>query len=481
MNYSRGVVIRSFLWKLLERFSVQGLSLLITLVLARILDPKDYGIVALIAVFTSLSLVIIDGGLNTALVQKKDADQTDFSTIFFSSIVISLFLYALLFLLAPTIASFYKNPSLTKVIRFFSIIIVFEAANAVQRAYVAKNMLFKKLFFSSLWALIVSGVIGLYMAVNGYGVWALVGQQVCSNIVTTIVMFYTIRWHPSLIFSFDRFKRLFNFGWKIFGINLMVSFYQNVRSLIIGKYYSPASLAFFERGHSLSQMIVSNISSSMQTVIFPVLSDKQDDTKRVKMLVRRSIRLSSYIIFPALILLCVIARPLIELILTDKWLPAVPFVWIFSIGYMIFIVQVSSMEAVKALGHSGFSLKFEIVKHIIETIILVISVFLSVYAIALGTVLYNLISFLLNIYPNIRYLNYGVKEQMEDITSSFVLSLLVGTSVFWIQWLEIPNIVIIPLQIILGTSIYIAVSYLFKMDSFMYIKTMSFDRLSLKR
>lgn len=481
MDYGRGVVIRSFLWKLLERFSVQGLSLLITLVLARILDPKDYGIVALITVFTSLSSVIVDGGLNMALIQKKDADQTDFSTIFFSSIFISILLYALLFLSAPLIASFYDNTSLTVVIRAFSVIIIFEAANAVQRAYVAKNMLFKKLFLSSIWALIISGGIGLYLAINGYGVWALVCQQVCSNIITTVVMFYTIKWFPSFTFSIIRFKKLFNFGWKIFGINMMVSFYQNVRSLIIGKYYSPAALAFFERGYSLSQMIVSNISSSMQTVIFPVLSDKQDDENRVKSLVRKSIRLSSYVIFPALIALCVVAHPLIELILTEKWLPAVPYIWIFSIAYMIFIVQVSSMEAVKALGHSGFSLKFEIVKHIIETIILIITVFIGVYAIAIGTIIYNLISFILNIYPNIRYLRYGIKEQLEDILSSFFLSLLAGASVFWIQWLDIPNIIIIALQLLIGATIYIGVSYLVKMGSFMYIKSMMFDRTKQRK
>ena len=471
MEYGRGVVIRSFLWKLLERFSVQGLSLLITLVLARILDPKDYGIVALITVFTSLSSVIIDGGLNMALIQKKDADQTDFSTIFFSSIFISILLYVSLFLFAPLIASFYDNTSLIVVIRAFAVIIIFEAANAVQRAYVAKHMLFKKLFFSSLSALIISGSIGLYLAVKGYGVWALVCQQVSSNIITTAVMFYTIKWFPSFTFSFKRFKRLFNFGWKIFGINMMVSFYQNVRSLIIGKYYSPTALAFFERGHSMSQMIVSNISSSMQTVIFPVLSDKQDDENRVKLLVRKSVRLSSYVIFPALITLCVVAHPLIELILTEKWLPAVPYIWIFSIAYMIFIVQVSSMEAVKALGHSGFSLKYEIVKHVIETIILIITVFIGVYAIAIGTIIYNLISFILNIYPNNRFLRYSFKEQLEDILSSFFLSLLAGASVFWIQWLNIPNIIIIVVQLFFGASVYIGVSYLFRMDSFVYIKS----------
>lgn len=477
MNYSRGVVIRSFLWKLLEKFSVQGLSLFLTLVLARILDPQDYGLIALIAVFTSLSAVIIDGGLNIALVQKKDADQVDFSTVFFSSILLSIILYVILFLLAPNIAAFYDNNALTNVVRVFSIVIIFEAANAVQRAYVAKNMLFKKLFYSSISALVLSGTVGMYMAIKGYGVWALVSLNICSTVVTTVVMFYTIRWYPSFTFSFIRFKTLFNYGWKIFSINVIVSFYTNIRSLIIGKFYSPASLAFFEKGKSLSEMAVSNVSSSIQIVIFPVFSDAQYDIDRVKQLVRRSISLSSFFMFPILALLCVIAKPLVLLVLTEKWLPAVPFIWIFSLAYMILIVQSSSMEAVKALGHSDFSLKYEIVKHIIETIILICTVFWGVYAIAIGTIIYNFISLILNIYPNLVFLKYNIREQISDYKTSLLFTLLMGLSVYWIQNLPMPLIFVIMLQLSLGGLVYLFLCHVFKQSDYLYVKALILSKI----
>ena len=476
MDYNRGVVARSFLWKLLERFSVQGLSLVITFVLARILDPSDYGTVALIIVFTSLSSVIIDGGLNTALIQKKDADNIDFSTIFFSSLLLSFVIYAILYFSAPLISAFYNTSTLTPVVRVLSVIIIFEAMNAVQRAYVAKNMLFKKLFYSTLAALVLSGTVGLIMAIKGYGVWALVCQQVCSNVVTMLVMFFTIRWMPSMTFSFNRFKTLFNYGWKIFGINLMVEFYQNIRNLIIGKYYSPASLAFFERGRVLPQLLVSNVSTSLQTVIFPVFSDAQNDSQKVKEMVRKAVSLSCFSIFPTMVLLIVVAKPLILLLLTEKWLPAVPFVWIFASAYMVFFVQVASMEAVKAMGFSGFSLKYEIVKHVIETVILLVSVFWGVYAIAVGTIVYNTISFILNIYPNLKFLHYGIREQMADILPTLLSAILAGVTVFWFQLILLHPLLLILMQSVCGGVVFLLLCQLFRIKGYLYVKTIAVDK-----
>ena len=350
--YSKGNVIKSFFWKLLERFSVQGLSLCITLVLARILSPSDYGTVAIITVFVNLANVIIDGGLNTALIQKKDTDSLDYSTIFFSSILLSIVLYALLYVTSPWIAEFYDIPELVDMIRILGVILVFEAVNSIQRAYVSKMMLFRKLFYSSFFALLVSGSLGIYMALNDYGVWALISQQMTCVLVTIIIMWFTIKWRPILAFSFERFKKLFDYGWKIFGLNFITTLYLNIRSLIIGKFYSPADLAFFERGHTLSSMVVQNINTSLQTILFPVLSNSQNDKVRIKSLVRRSTGMTCLLIFPALIGLISIAKPLVLLILTEKWLPAVAYIQIYSIAYMLFPVQVANMEAIKAMGYS---------------------------------------------------------------------------------------------------------------------------------
>ncbi len=478
--YSKGNVIKSFFWKLLERFSVQGLSLCITLVLARILSPSDYGTVAIITVFVNLANVIIDGGLNTALIQKKDTDSLDYSTIFFSSILLSIVLYALLYVTSPWIAEFYDIPELVDMIRILGVILVFEAVNSIQRAYVSKMMLFRKLFYSSFFALLVSGSLGIYMALNDYGVWALISQQMTCVLVTIIIMWFTIKWRPILAFSFERFKKLFDYGWKIFGLNFITTLYLNIRSLIIGKFYSPADLAFFERGHTLSSMVVQNINTSLQTILFPVLSNSQNDKVRIKSLVRRSTGMTCLLIFPALIGLISIAKPLVLLILTEKWLPAVAYIQIYSIAYMLFPVQVANMEAIKAMGYSGISLKLEIIKKVIETTILIISVFMGVIAIAWGVVFFNFVCLFINLYPSKKYLDYGVFEQVKDIIPTFLCAIMMGFSIYWIQYLPIHLLLILMLQMIMGVLVFGLFCYLSKNESFLYVKSLITEKLKRK-
>ena len=478
--YSKGNVIKSFFWKLLERFSVQGLSLCITLVLARILSPSDYGTVAIITVFVNLANVIIDGGLNTALIQKKDTDSLDYSTIFFSSILLSIVLYALLYVTSPWIAEFYDIPELVDMIRILGVILVFEAVNSIQRAYVSKMMLFRKLFYSSFFALLVSGSLGIYMALNDYGVWALISQQMTCVLVTIIIMWFTIKWRPILAFSFESFKKLFDYGWKIFGLNFITTLYLNIRSLIIGKFYSPADLAFFERGHTLSSMVVQNINTSLQTILFPVLSNSQNDKVRIKSLVRRSTGMTCLLIFPALIGLISIAKPLVLLILTEKWLPAVAYIQIYSIAYMLFPVQVANMEAIKAMGYSGISLKLEIIKKVIETTILIISVFMGVIAIAWGVVFFNFVCLFINLYPSKKYLDYGVFEQVKDIIPTFLCAIMMGFSIYWIQYLPIHLLLILMLQMIMGVLVFGLFCYLSKNESFLYVKSLITEKLKRK-
>lgn len=478
--YSKGNVIKSFLWKLLERFSVQGLGLCITLVLARILSPSDYGTVAIITVFVNLANVIIDGGLNTALIQKKDTDSLDYSTIFFSSILLSIVLYALLYVTSPWIAEFYDTPELADMIRILGVILVFEAVNSIQRAYVSKMMLFRRLFYSSFFALLVSGSLGIYLALNGYGVWALISQQMTCVLVTTIIMWFTIKWRPILAFSFERFKKLFDYGWKIFGLNFITTLYLNIRSLIIGKFYSPADLAFFERGHTLSGMVVQNINTSLQTILFPVLSNSQNDKVRIKSLVRKSTGMTCLLVFPALIGLISIAKPLVLLILTEKWLPAVAYIQIYSIAYMLFPIQVANMEAIKAMGYSGMSLKLEIIKKVVETIILIVSVFMGVTAIAWGVVLFNFICLFINLYPSKKYLDYGVFEQVKDVVPTSLCAIMMGFSIYWIQYLPIHLLLVLMLQMIMGVLVFGLFCHLSQNESFLYVKSLITEKLKRK-
>lgn len=470
MAFSRGVVIRSFLWKFLEKASTQLIQFVVTIVLARLLLPSEYGAIALVTVFLALCNVIVDGGLNTALIQKKDADDLDFSTIFYFGILLSIFMYFLMFISAPAIASFYEQTDLVPIIRILSLSLPLFAINSIQRAFVSKKMLFKRLFYSSLGAIIVSGAIGIYMAYKGYGVWALVAQSISSQFVTTIIMWYTIRWRPVIAFSIDRFKRLFDYGWKIFGANFITALFVNARKLVIGKYYTPASLACYEKGGHLPSMVVENVFSSMQTILLPTLSESQNDRKQVKSMMRRSTKLSCFLIYPLMVLMIVAAKPIVELLLTDTWIDAVPFVQILCISYFFRPITISNWEAIKALGYSGITLKLEVVKKIIDIAILVITAFISVYAIAIGQVLFNIICVFINLAPNRKLLDYGVREQLVDASPTLLISLASGFIVYWIQYLPIHNFWIILIQFVVGGGIYLGLSAVFKEESYLYIR-----------
>ena len=469
MAFTRGTILRSFFWKLFERTGTQLIQFIVTIVLARLLLPSEYGVIALITVFIQLCYVIVDGGLNTALIQKRNADEVDFSTIFFFSLAMSGVLYCAMFLFSPLIAHFYKQPELVSVIRIFCLTIPFYAVNSIQCAYVSKNMLFQRLFYCTLAAIVISGSIGILMAYNGWGVWALVGQSMSNQILLTLIIWLVIPWRPVSRFSWTRFKGLFRYGWKIFGANFITSIFVNIRKLVIGRFFSPASLAYYEKGDQLSSLVINNITSSAQTILLPVFSEAQDDRLRVKTMMRRSTKLSCFFIYPLMVGMIVSAKPLIVFLLTEKWLPVVPFVQILCIANFFRPITLSNWEAIKALGYSGITLKLEILKKIVDVVILVVSVYLGLYAIAWGCVLFNFLCVFINLAPSKKLLDYSIKEQIIDAVPTLIISLIMGGAVYWIQFLAISDVYILLFQLFLGTAVYIGLCYLFKEESFGYL------------
>ena len=456
----------------MEKCSVQGVSFIISILLARLLMPEEYGIVALVVIFTNIANVIVEGGFSTALIQKKGADNIDFSTVLFFSLFISSVLYIILFVSSPYIASFYNMAELTPIIRILNITLFFGAINSVQTAYVAKNMLFNRLFKCSLISSILSGCIGIGLAYKGFGVWALVYQRLLSSILTTTTMLIWVKWRPILTFSKERFKSLFDFGLKIFTSNMMISLFMNIRSLLIGKFFTPTALAYFDKGRYFPSLIMDNINTSIQTILLPVLSEQQDDVIKVKSMLRRSIKTSSLFIFPLLIGFTICAEPFVKLLLTDKWLFTVPFIQIFSISYILMPIQIANVEAIKALGHSKTILKLETFKKILEVSILIISFFFGVIGISWGVVVYNAICLFVNTYPCKRLLGYGYKEQFYDILPTLISASLMGLCIYCFTY--IPNLSTEPLlilttQIIFGILIYIILCYFFKIEGFMYV------------
>lgn len=469
MENKKSKVLSSLVWKFLERGGTQGIQFIIQIVLARILLPYDYGIISLISVFIAIANVFVQSGFNMALIQKKKVDERDFSSVFYLNIFVSGILYILLFFTAPFIERFYNVLGLSKVLRVLSLTLFLGAINSIQNAVISRKMEFKKLFFSSIAAIIVSGIIGVILALLGFGVWALVFQQLSNQIITTIVLWFTVKWRPQLVFSLEKIKVLFSYGWKVLCSTLLDTLYMNLRSLIVGKMYSTEILAYYNRGDQFPQLIITNINGSIQSVMLPVLAKEQDNKKKVKEMVRRSIVTSSFIIFPMMIGLSVIAVPLVKVILTEKWLSCVPFLRIFCFSYALWPIHTANLQAINAIGRSDIYLRLEVVKKILGMIILIVSIQFGVYAIAIGLLINSIISTFINSYPNKELLNYSYLEQIGDVMPSFVLSFIMGGVIYSISFLKISSLVILLLQVIVGVILYVLMANIFKLECFTYL------------
>lgn len=469
MNHTKIEIIKSLFWKFLEKSSVQGVSFIVTIVLARILSPEEYGIVAIVTIFLHFSTILIEGGFSTALIQKKGYDNRDFSTIFYFSIAVASIIYAILFLCSNAISVFFDEPQLMPVIKVLGLNLFFCAINSIQKAYVSKQMLFKKMFYSSLMAAVFSGVIGIYLAWRGWGVWALVFYSLISQFLITLIMWLTVKWRPIFVFSVKSFKQLFDYGWKILTTHMIISIFTNIRSVVISKFYSSSMLAYFDKGKQLPALVMDNINSSIQTILFPVFSDVQDNKTEVKSMTRRSIKTNSLFVFPLMIGLIVMAEPLVLTIFTDKWASMVPFVQIFALSYVLMPMQLANIEAIKSLGYSNITLKLEIVKKAIEIIILIVSSCIGVQAIAWGVVVYNFMCLFINIYPNTKLLAYSIGEQIKDFFPQLLAAIAMGCCVYLVSYIPINNIVKLLIQFFVGVLVYFTICKTFNIESFNYV------------
>ncbi len=466
---NKSKIISSLFWKLLERGGVQGIQIVVQLVLARLLLPEYYGLIALVTIFISLANVFVQSGFNKALIQKKDADEIDFSSVFYLSLLIAGILYVLIYLTAPYIAHFYQSPQLIPLLRVFSITLFIGAFNSIQNAYVAKNMIFKKLFFSSLGSVLISGTVGLTTALLGWGVWALVAQQLTNQLSITIILFFTVKWRPRLVFSIEKVKVLFSYGWKLLVSSLLETLYVDIRTLVIGRLYSPAMLGFYNRGNQFPRLIVNNIDGSIKSVMLPALANHQDNLNRVKSMMRRAIVTSSFIMFPVMIGFAVVAEPVVKIILTDKWLPAVPFLQIFCGVYALRPIHSTNLQAINALGRSDIYLKLEIIKKVLGLAILVISLPFGIYAIAWGMLISSFLSTFINAYPNQKLLNYSYLQQWKDIMPALLISMIMGAIVHSFIYLNISYEQVLILQVISGIIIYIGLAKISRLESFAYL------------
>jgi len=450
----------------MERCGAQVVSFVVSIVLARLLEPELYGTIALVTVITSILQVFVDSGMANALIQKKDTDDLDYSSVFYFNVAFCLLLYAGLFLCAPLIARIYGMMELVPVIRVLGLTIVVAGVKNVQQAYVSKTMQFRRFFFSTLGGTLFSAVVGIAMAYMGYGIWALVMQQLLNVTVNTAILWLTVGWRPKLMFSLQRLKGLISYGWKLLASALLDTVYLKLYQLVVGLKYTAADLAFFNKGDQMCVLVTENINASIDSVLLPVLSSEQDNRDAVREMTRRAIKTSSYIMMPIMAGMAVCAEPMIRLLLTEKWLPCVPYMQIFCICYAFYPLHTANLNAIKAMGRSDIFLKQEIIKKIIITLVILVTMGISAYAIAVGEIFTGIASLLINAWPNRKLLGYSYRMQLRDLMPAGLASLAMAACVWPVTLLGLHDIVTLIIQVPLGVIVYVAISALFRLDSF---------------
>lgn len=463
-------VLSGLFWKFGERIAAQLVTFIVSIVLARLLTPADYGVIAIVNIFITIANVFVDSGFGNSLIQKKDADPLDFSSVFYFNIASSILIYFLIYTIAPFVAKFYDMQILENVLRVLGLRLIVAGVNSVQHAYVSKHMLFRRFFWSTLFGTLLSAVVGIVMAYKGCGVWALVGQYMTNTTVDTVVLWFTVKWRPIPRFSFKRLKSLFSFGWKLLVSSLINTVYLKIRQLFIGKAYTSEDLALYNKGDHFPSFIITNVNTSIQSVLFPAMSTQQDKKENIKTMVRRSIKTSSYIMFPLMMGLALIAEPFIKLMLTDKWIECVPYLQIACVIYAFIPIHTANLQAINAMGRSDIFLRLEIIKKVIGLTVFFIAIPHGVMAIAFSGIITSFITSIINAFPNKKLLNYSYIEQIKDISPAILLSGAMGGCVYAIGLLPLSALPIMIIQIVSGGVIYVLLSLLFKTNSFIYIK-----------
>lgn len=461
--------IAGLFWTFAERIGAQFVSFVVSIVLARLLLPEQYGVIAIVFVFINICNVFVESGFGQALIQKKNADDIDFSSVFYFSFALSVVLYAGLYLTAPYIAAMYQMEILAPVIRVMGLRLIVASWNTVQRAKVSKEMQFKKFFFSTLGGTLVSAVVGIVMAYLGFGVWALVSQEMINVAIDTLILSISIRWRPRLVFSFTRMKALFHFGWKVLVGGLIDTVYEDFRSLYIGKLYSADDLAFYTRGKQFPNLLVTNINSSISSVLFPAISSEQGNKDNVKAMTRRAMKTSAYVLTPMLCGLAAVAEPLVLVLLTEKWLPCVPFLQILCINSALMPLQSANVQAIYASGRSDIALKLNILKKSFGFLMILIFARISVLAMAWAGVATGCVCLIANAFPLRKLIGYGFLEQLKDVVPYWIMSVGMMVLVRAVAWLGLPMLAELAVMVLVGVAAYVLMSVVFRVESFFYL------------
>ncbi len=442
-------------WTAIESFSTQAIAFVIGIILARLLSPSDYGIIGVLAVFMAVSGTFIDSGFGQALIRKQNLKDIDCSTVFYFNIAISIVCYVILFFCSPFIADFFKMPILTSIVKVYCLTLIIGAFESVQISRLTNHLNFKALAKVNVVSTVVSGVIGLFLAYLGYGVWALVLQSVISRVFHMCMIWVIAKWYPMFSFSKESFKELFEFGSKLLAGNLLWTIYSNLTPLIIGKFFTVKDLGYYSRGTGLAQLPASTMMDILGRVTYPILARIQDDTEHLIIIYRKYIKSTSMVIMFALLLLAALAKPIVLLLLTEKWLECVIYLQIFIFSAMFDHIQRLNINVLKVTGRSDYVLKLEIYKRLVSTVILVASIPFGVIGICVSKVIYEQIALMFNTYYTGKIFRLGYVTQVKDFLPYAFLSLIACLPSYILSFLNLPNICIIVMGAIISILLYV--------------------------
>ncbi len=460
---NKKTVISSLAYKFIERLSVKGLGLVISIVLARMLAPENFGQIAIMNVFINLSQVIVEGGFTTALVQRKDVTERDYSTVFFINLGLAAVCYAVLQISAPLISTYYEQ-DITKPLQAYAVTVFINAFNALQLARMQKRMEFRKIMVCSLIATTVSGAAGIAAAYSGFGLWALIVYNVVNGVIVCVAAAFAEKWHPKFEFSLHRAKLLFGYGWKMFVSAILCSLYGDIRSLVIGKKFSNNDLAYYNRGQQFPQVISHTLDSAIQSVMFPTMAAVQDEKDKLAKMLHRAENMGAYVIIPVMFGMAAVSEPVVQLLLTEKWIPCVPYMQWLCMGNAAVPITSSNLIAIKASGRSDIYMRLEFIRRVVMLCILLFSiiVFRSVEAIAIGFCISSWLDAVISMLPAKRLLNYGVQKQFRDLWKIILASLIMFAVVQTMNVLAWHCVALLLIQIVAGMMIYIGVGNVLK-------------------
>ena len=469
MNQNNNEITSSIAWSFLERFSSQGISVIISIILARIILPEEYGIVAAVTIFTNIATVFVTGGFSSALIQNKNADDLDYSSMFFFNIVFSVFLFGIVFVSAPFLVRImnenYDYELLTLVLRLLGIGVVFASFNSFYRAKLMKEMKFKVIFIVSIIGASISAMVGVTMAFLGYGVWALVAQNLVSYFFNGVLFVCLSKWKPKIQFSFTRLKPMLVYGSKLVASSLLTTLYSDVNSLVVGNQYDTEDLAYYSKGVSYPKLIVANILSAINTALFPAMV-KMQTQQELRNCVQRFNKFSTFLICPLMFGFAAIAPSFISLLLTDKWAPCVIFLQLSCLNYVLQPLGLANLQYWKASGRATLYLVADIVKKVVGLVFLAVAlfVFASVESIIIAEVLATIVGVIINVMPSKKFINYSLWQQIKDVGAHFLLSLVMFLCVWGVGYIWKGSLwIVLPMQILLGMMLYIGGAKMFKM------------------